>query len=185
MIVVAQLHATSEERLATYRAKRDFSVTAEPRHRTAVGEGWRFVVQRHRASHLHYDFRLEADGVLLSWAVPKGPTLDPDVRRLAMHVEDHPLDYFDFEGVIAAGEYGAGDVIVWDWGIWALAEGDDPMAEIEHGRPALRPARREAARPLRPRPPRRPGGRKSSGCSSRSTTTTPSPAGTPRTTRGR
>ncbi|MET0144755.1 MAG: non-homologous end-joining DNA ligase [Ilumatobacteraceae bacterium] len=132
---MAQRGRTSDERLATYRAKRDFSITAEPSGTAppAVGDGWRFVVQRHRASHLHYDVRLEADGVLVSWAVPKGPTLDPDARRLAMHVEDHPLDYYDFEGVIAAGEYGAGDVVVWDWGVWALAEGDDPMAEIAKG----------------------------------------------------
>jgi bifunctional non-homologous end joining protein LigD len=121
-------------RLARYRAKRDFSITAEPQGSTPPQrDGWRFVVQRHRASHLHYDLRLEAGGVLVSWAVPKGPTLDADVRRLAMHVEDHPLDYFDFEGVIAAGEYGGGDVIVWDWGSWSLARGDAPLVEIERG----------------------------------------------------
>ncbi len=124
-----------DERLRTYRAKRDFSITAEPEGTTppAAASGWRYVVQRHRARALHYDVRLEAGGVLASWAVPKGPTLDPAVRRLAVHVEDHPLDYYDFEGVIAAGEYGGGDVIVWDWGTWELVEGDDPLAAIAAG----------------------------------------------------
>ncbi len=126
--------AGPQERLARYRAKRDFGVTPEPSGTEAPPpEGNRFVVQRHRARRLHYDLRLEAAGVLLSWAVPKGPTLDPSVKRMAVHVEDHPLDYFDFEGVIPKGEYGGGDVVVWDWGTWSLAEGDDPIAAVEKG----------------------------------------------------
>ena len=125
---------TAKERLAPYRAKRDFSLTAEPSgSEPPPAAGQRFVVQRHRARRLHYDVRLEIDGVLVSWAVPKGPTLDPDVKRMAVHVEDHPLGYFDFEGVIPEGEYGGGDVIVWDWGTWSLAKGDDAQAAVDAG----------------------------------------------------
>ncbi len=143
--------------LEEYRRKRDFAKTPEP-----SGEGPplstddtaahpspgatpqpvlvaapagpnRFVVQRHRATRLHYDLRLEIDDVLVSWAVPKGPTLDPDQRRMAVHVEDHPVDYFDFEGLIPRGEYGAGDVIVWDWGHFMPEGTADPGAAVRAG----------------------------------------------------
>jgi bifunctional non-homologous end joining protein LigD len=123
----------AEDQLARYRAKRDFSATAEPVGRSEERGSGRFVVHRHRARRLHYDLRLEVDGVLASWAVPKGPTLDPKARQLAMHVEDHPIEYFDFEGVIPSGQYGGGDVIVWDWGTWQPAEGVDPARAIEDG----------------------------------------------------
>jgi bifunctional non-homologous end joining protein LigD len=125
----------TQDRLARYRSMRDFSVTSEPSGMgPPAADGHRFVVQRHRASALHYDVRLEMDGVLASWAVPKGPTLDPTAKRMAIHVEDHPISYFDFEGVIPEGEYGGGDVIVWDWGTWRPADdGDDPVAGVRDG----------------------------------------------------
>ncbi len=120
--------------LDRYQEMRDFSRTPEPAGTPQPSDGRpRFVIQRHRARRLHYDFRLEVDGVLASWAVPKGVTLDPGVRHLAVHVEDHPMDYELFEGVIPGGEYGSGDVIVWDRGTWELHKDPDPATAIENG----------------------------------------------------
>ncbi|HEV8470657.1 MAG TPA: DNA polymerase ligase N-terminal domain-containing protein [Candidatus Limnocylindria bacterium] len=108
--------------LREYKRKRDFATTPEPRGGKRAGRERLFVVQKHRATALHYDFRLEAGGVLVSWAVPKGPSLDPKEKRLAMAVEDHPLDYARFEGVIPEGEYGGGTVMVWDIGTYRLED---------------------------------------------------------------
>jgi bifunctional non-homologous end joining protein LigD len=122
--------------LSEYNRKRDFEVTAEPSGSTAgrkrKASALSFVIQKHDARNLHYDFRLELDGVLLSWAVPKGPSLDPSQKRLAVHVEDHPLSYGGFEGSIPAGQYGAGDVIVWDRGVWQPH--DDPHKAYAAGK---------------------------------------------------
>jgi len=122
-------------KLAEYRRKRDFSLTPEPagtRTKATPASGPRFVIQKHAATRLHYDFRLELDGVLKSWAIPKGASLDPGEKRLAVHVEDHPLDYGGFEGVIPKGQYGGGTVLLWDQGTWEPLD-KDPVAAYRKG----------------------------------------------------
>jgi bifunctional non-homologous end joining protein LigD len=118
--------------LARYRAMRDFKKTAEPRGGGPTPGGNSFVVQKHAARRLHYDFRLELDGTLKSWAVTRGPSFDPADKRLAVHVEDHPIDYAGFEGVIPQGEYGGGTVMVWDRGTWEPTE--DPRQGYTKGK---------------------------------------------------
>src|SRR5712691_2115513 len=122
--------------LKEYRRKRRFDVTSEPagqeKSQAKKPKALGYVIQKHRATALHYDFRLEWNGVLLSWAVPKGPSLDPSVKRMAMQVEDHPIEYAKFEGIIPAGEYGGGTVMVWDKGTW-IPESPDVDAALKKG----------------------------------------------------
>src|ERR1700758_64234 len=122
---------SNNNKLSKYRAKRDFSKTAEPSGQTKItaSNRRRFILQKHAATRLHYDLRLELDGVFKSWAVTRGPSLDPHDRRLAVEVEDHPLDYGDFEGTIPQGQYGGGTVMLWDRGYWAPQQGFEKIGQ--------------------------------------------------------
>jgi bifunctional non-homologous end joining protein LigD len=125
----------ANRKLSTYKSKRDFTKTAEPSgaRRGKTGTRLRFVIQKHAATRLHYDLRLELDGVFKSWAVTRGPSLDPHDRRLAVEVEDHPLDYGDFEGTIPKGQYGGGTVQLWDRGHWTPEGPTSPQAMLKNG----------------------------------------------------
>jgi bifunctional non-homologous end joining protein LigD len=127
--------STRSGKLVEYRRKRDFSRTREPKGGTRrKSPRLAYVIQKHAASRLHYDLRLELDGVMKSWAVPKGPSLDPVIKRLAIHVEDHPIEYNQFEGPIPAGEYGGGTVMIWDYGTYTAAgDEEDPEAALQAG----------------------------------------------------
>src|SRR5262249_10072281 len=127
--------AMATSKLAKYQAKRDFTRTAEPSGDAPppVSQRLRYVIQKHAASRLHYDLRLEADGVFKSWAVARGPSLDPADKRVAVEVEGHPIDYGDFEGTIPKGEYGGGSVMLWDRGYWAPEDGADPAEALRKG----------------------------------------------------
>lgn len=123
------------KKLEPYKQKRNFSVTSEPKDSTRSKKysNLRFVVQKHAASQLHYDFRLEMDGVLKSWAIPKGPSLNSEDKRLAVQTEDHPLDYQNFEGVIPAGQYGGGTVLIWDRGIYQSSKRSSLTKDYKDG----------------------------------------------------
>ena len=144
----------AKDKLSNYKAKRDFEQTEEPSGQATVkpSNRRRFVIQKHDATRLHYDLRLELDGVFKSWAVTRGPSLDPHDKRLAVEVEDHPLDYGDFEGTIPKGQYGGGTVMLWDRGYWEPEGKKSPEQALGEGRFQVHARRRAAAWQLRAGP---------------------------------